>query len=223
MTDPHNQNNDPIEALVSDLKPVKPVKVKFLAVLGLLGLLGFAAYVLVFYQARREIDQGVMSTILANPMIWLKPLYFLVLGLLGLTGIGLLSRPEGTIKGSLLIGFMALFALMFLAGGLVLAIQGPKEFAHQLSQPFIVSVSTIFGGGVIFLLVLRAFWLRRTASQWPQALGAISGLTSACLMSAAYALHCPQDSPLYLSLFYMGPVLALSILGAWLGRRELKW
>jgi len=223
MTNKAKQDQDQIEALVAELKPVNPINTNLLMGLGLGGLLAFVAYVLIFYQARSELGHNLVKTLFDQPMVWLKPLYFLALGVLGLSAIGLLSRPHGTIKGGLLIGFLTLFGLMFLAGGFVLVIQGPHELGRQISQPFLMSVSTIFGGGVVFLLALRFFWLKRTASQWPQALGALSGLTSACLVSAAYAIHCPQDSPIYLSLFYMGPVLALSLLGAYLGRKDLGW
>lgn len=65
--------------------------------------------------------------------------------------------------------------------------------------------------------------LRRGASLSPARSGALAGLLSGAMAASLYALHCTEDSPLFYAVWYVAAILAVTGLGALLGRRILRW
>jgi hypothetical protein len=65
--------------------------------------------------------------------------------------------------------------------------------------------------------------LRAGAPRSPATAGALAGLSAGSLAAALYALHCFDDSPLFVALWY-APAIALVVLaGAVAGTRVLRW
>ena len=75
------------------------------------------------------------------------------------------------------------------------------------------------------LPLLAAFMLvlRRGAPLSGTAAGAVAGLTASGLAAVLYATHCPDDSPLFVAVWYPIAIGAVSLLGAFLGRVLLRW
>lgn len=72
-------------------------------------------------------------------------------------------------------------------------------------------------------LAISLFALRRGASTTPHLSGALAGLACGGLATAAYALHCTEDHPLFYITWY-GCGIGLSAgLGALAGGRLLRW
>jgi hypothetical protein len=65
--------------------------------------------------------------------------------------------------------------------------------------------------------------LRSTAPSHPARAGAMAGLMSAGLAGTLYALHCPDDSPLFVGLWYVLASGIVTAAGALLGARWLRW
>ncbi len=65
--------------------------------------------------------------------------------------------------------------------------------------------------------------LRRGAPLRPALTGAVAGLLSAGLGATLYALHCPDDSPLFVATWYSIGALVIAGLGAFAGSRVLRW
>jgi hypothetical protein len=65
--------------------------------------------------------------------------------------------------------------------------------------------------------------LRNAAPSHPARAGAIAGLMSAGLAGTLYALHCPDDSPLFVGLWYVLASGIVTAAGALLGARWLRW
>lgn len=65
--------------------------------------------------------------------------------------------------------------------------------------------------------------LSRGAPLSPAAAGAAAGLTAGASGALVYALVCPDDSPLFLALWYGIAVALVSGAGALAGRRFLRW
>lgn len=70
-------------------------------------------------------------------------------------------------------------------------------------------------------LLLWAF--RRGAPDNPMRAGAIAGLAAGGIASVFYAMHCPDDSPLFVATWYTLAIGMVTGLGALLGSRLLRW
>lgn len=65
--------------------------------------------------------------------------------------------------------------------------------------------------------------LRRGAPLKPGLAGAAAGLLASALAATLYAMHCPDDSPLFGAIWYTAAMALVSIGGALAGRRLLRW
>lgn len=65
--------------------------------------------------------------------------------------------------------------------------------------------------------------LRSAAPTSPVWTGAIVGLGSAALGASLYALHCTDDSPLFVATWYGAAAILMTGIGAILGGRLLRW
>lgn len=72
-----------------------------------------------------------------------------------------------------------------------------------------------------FVILMAA--MRTGAPRSPTLAGAAAGLLAGAIGALFYAIHCPDDSPLFVALWYSPPVLAMATLGAALGRPALRW
>ena len=75
----------------------------------------------------------------------------------------------------------------------------------------------------ILPLAVSLWAIRQGAPTRPMLTGFIAGLLSGGIAATAYATHCPDDSPLFVVLWYPVGILLLGIAGALLGRRVLRW
>ncbi len=72
-------------------------------------------------------------------------------------------------------------------------------------------------------LAATLFALRNGAPQHPALAGAAAGLFAGAIGAALYATHCPDDSPLFVMVWYPLAIAFLTMLGAVLGARLLRW
>ena len=73
------------------------------------------------------------------------------------------------------------------------------------------------------LLAVLLLALRHGAPTSRAAAGAVAGLVAGGLAAALYATHCTDDSPLFVAFWYSIAIGAVTLLGAVLGRRLLRW
>jgi hypothetical protein len=73
------------------------------------------------------------------------------------------------------------------------------------------------------ILVATLLILRRGASLRPGLTGAAAGLFAGALGAALYATHCPDDSPLFVAVWYSLAIAAVAIVGALAGKNLLRW
>lgn len=72
-------------------------------------------------------------------------------------------------------------------------------------------------------LVALLIALRAGAPRSPAATGAVAGLVAGGLSAALYATHCPDDSPLFVAVWYTLAVGLVTLTGALVGHRVLRW
>lgn len=75
------------------------------------------------------------------------------------------------------------------------------------------------------LPLLAAFMivLRRGAPASGAVAGAVAGLAASGLAAVLYATHCPDDSPLFVAVWYPIAIGGVTLAGALLGRFLLRW
>lgn len=81
--------------------------------------------------------------------------------------------------------------------------------------PLIILVSLL-----PFAAAVRA--LRAGAPEEPFFAGAVAGVAAAGIGASVYALHCPEDSPLFMAVWYSLAAFAMAVIGAASGR-WLRW
>jgi hypothetical protein len=72
-------------------------------------------------------------------------------------------------------------------------------------------------------LVALMLALRQGATTHPVFTGAAAGLLSAGIGASLYATHCQSDSPLFVAVWYLVSTIAVTVVGAALGARFLRW
>ncbi len=65
--------------------------------------------------------------------------------------------------------------------------------------------------------------LRQGAPEHPAIAGAAAGLLAGAIGAALYATHCPDDSPLFVAVWYTLAITFITGLGAIAGARLLRW
>jgi hypothetical protein len=118
---------------------------------------------------------------------------------------------------------LAAFATMLLAAILAdLAIEG-AGWADRLAgdNAVLCLVSVPFLSALPLAAMLYA--VRQSAPLRPALAGAAAGLLAGSIGAFAYGLHCTDDSPLFLALWYLAGVSLVALAGAGLGQRLLRW
>lgn len=65
--------------------------------------------------------------------------------------------------------------------------------------------------------------LRDGAPTHPVLAGAVAGLVSAGVGATLYATHCQDDSPFFVAAWYGLAIVIVTVVGAFLGKRLLRW
>ena len=80
---------------------------------------------------------------------------------------------------------------------------------------------------IIFLSVLplmaTIYALRRGAPTSPAIMGAVGGLLAGGLGATVFAMHCTNDSPLFVAIWYALAIGLMSMSGLLIGRHVLRW
>lgn len=90
---------------------------------------------------------------------------------------------------------------------------GSNSIACLLSISFL-SIAPL--GGAFYAL-------RQGAPLRPGFAGAAAGLLASALAAMLYALHCPDDSPLFGAIWYTAAISLVTVAGMIAGRRFLRW
>lgn len=210
------RTDDLIRGLAADPRPAPPVA----ATLGRavpLGLLASLGLLLAFWGLRPGLGPA-----LAAPVVAAKALIPAGVGLAGLAAGLRLARPEGRVGAAgLVLGLLALLALGVAAWGLA---ETPRAAWGEAARGRTL-VACLMSIPALAVLPLAAILLAlgRGATTRPRLAGLLAGLAGGGLAAALYALHCPEDSPLFFVPWYGTGVLAAGLAGWLLGPRALRW
>lgn len=144
---------------------------------------------------------------------------------LAVTGCGLvlrLMRPEAR-PGRWVWLLLLLPAALAMGVAVELIAVPPEDWSPRAmgnsAAACLVLIPLMAAGPLAFLLLA----LRRGAPASPALAGAAAGLAAAGIAASFYAVHCRDDSPLFVALWYGLATLAVTLAGAGIGARVLRW
>ncbi|WP_296478921.1 DUF1109 domain-containing protein [Roseinatronobacter sp.] len=209
------KTEDLILALSADTLPQKSVAQQLARAMPVATLISIAAF-FAFWGPRPDIWEALGSAAVLKTLL---PLGFVVMAAalaLALTHPGTRHDMRSAALGLFVVLVIGAFATALLnAGfaGLIAALSTPSLVTCLLSIP------------VLALPVLVAvFWaLSSGAALRPRLTGAVAGLIAGGLAASVYSIYCDKDMILFVVPAYCAAIASISVIGALLGPRLLKW
>ncbi|MBM1170570.1 NrsF family protein [Microvirga arabica] len=132
----------------------------------------------------------------------------------------LMQRPDARIG----FGTLAWPILLLLVGVAIELILHPSStWTRRLIGEDPLNCFLLVSGLSLPVLIAALGVLKQGAPIEPGLQGAMAGLLSVGVTSMLYVLHCPEPSLLYIAAWHVPAALAVSFIGAKLGRRWLRW
>jgi hypothetical protein len=210
------KTNELIEALAMDgIKPPAPARALTVALIpavaiaiGLfLAALGFRPHVFAF---------------LGEPRFLFKILLMVLLAALSGMLVLRLFRPADQIRDALLLLAIPTVLLAVALGAELIAVPAEQWGTRLIGVNAMFCLKSIpFLGLAPLVATLLA--LRNGAPERPAFAGAATGLFAGAIGAAIYAAHCPDDSPLFVAVWYSLAIAFVTAVGAALGARLLRW
>jgi hypothetical protein len=133
-----------------------------------------------------------------------------------------LSRPEAALRGW---AWLLVMPLVLLGGGIASEMMLPQRV--PMMTRLIGSNSRLCLAAIPLLslppLAAALIGLRHGAPTRPALTGAIAGMLSAGLAATLYALHCTDDSPLFVATWYTIATALVAAIGGLAGARVLRF
>lgn len=207
-----------IDLLIADLVPTPPYVVERRIAHGVMpGILVAFGIALALWGPRPDLATAVLT-----PSFWVKAATTFVLGLCGFASLLSLARPVGTVRWAAWVGLTIVVAL-----GVAAAIQfGIAAPAQRLPVLWGRTSATCPWLIILLSLPILAGLLRSLRTMAPTRLslaGAAAGFTSGSFAAFAYATSCDEHAMTFVFLWYGAAIAAMSIIGALLGPKLLRW
>jgi len=133
-----------------------------------------------------------------------------------------LARPAASTSGAALVVLCAA-SLPVLAAALELLLVPSAQWSARLvgsnSRICLTAIPLLS----LPLLAAVLYVLRQGAPTAPGLAGAIAGVLAGAAAATLYALHCTDDSPLFVVTWYSLAIAGVTLLGWALGRYALRW
>ena len=133
-----------------------------------------------------------------------------------------LARPDADRRRALAALSFPLLALALCIGWELATTPAHTWSIRAIGSNSRLCVTSIIGMSIAPLAAL-VMALRAGAPRSPAMAGAAAGLLAGGLAATLYAIHCPDDSPLFVGLWYAPVVLLIALAGAVIGHRLLRW
>jgi hypothetical protein len=211
------KTDDLIRALTTDLAPPGPsIETRFAAAF-LPGVLIALALFAVTLGPR-----GDLALVAGDMRFQFKFVVTLLLALCSALLVWRLVRPGAPAR--LQIAVLAFVPLVLTAGVLTeLFVLPTASWCPKLvgSNGLVCLVSIPFFA--LPMLIAEILALRQGAPTRPTLTGVVAGLFAGGVAAAIYAAHCPDDSPLFVALWYSLGIAIVALVGGLAGRLALRW
>lgn len=163
-----------------------------------------------------------LSAAVATLPFVLKPLEMLILAGASAALVMRLALPGAPWRGAALAA--ALAPVVMVAAVIVELLVVPRsEWLTRLAGAhWLACVLTIV---LLALPMLAAIMigLRAGAPTRPALAGAGAGLLAGALSATLYIVHCPDDSPLFVAAWFSAAIATVTLVGAAIGSKALRW
>lgn len=211
------KTDDLIKALAADL-PNKPAPLLQSVVYALACSIPIIAVLLMLVAPPRPDLAGMML----EPKVVFKFVFTIGLFASALWLALRLSRP-GAGAGPARWAIVAMFGLLAVAVVIELLSRAPSTVSSAMIGSYGIPCLALIGLFSIAPLTALMVAFRAGAPDSPTLAGAAAGLVAGALAATFYATHCVEDSALFLSLWYVLGISAVTVAGAVVGRTALKW
>ena len=210
------KTDDLIRAMAVDApthsRPASRLALRWLAIGAPIVAILFA----VAFEIRDDLlDEGALASVQ-------KLTFTLLLLAAAARGATVLMRPDAQLTDAVVWIAAPLVALaVFIAGDL--AFQADESVAERaMGSTALECIASLIA---LSLAPLAAFLygLREGAATRPGLAGALAGVTAGALAASFYALHCSEDSALFLGLWYGLGIAVVGAMGYFAGQRVLRW
>ncbi|TVR06091.1 MAG: DUF1109 family protein [Salinarimonadaceae bacterium] len=208
------KTDDLIRTLAADAAAAPPVE-SYLRPALVAGFAASLALFLVTLGLRPDLAQAAETL-----RFVVKPFFPLIFAICALIVLARLWRPGARVPGALLVLAPALLAL---AVGLELAAEPSERWGALLVGDNALKCLVFIPLFSAAPLAAILYALRHGAPTRPALTGAVAGLVAAGIGATLYALHCPDDSPLFVAAWYALATALVCGVGALLGARFLRW
>lgn len=206
-----------IESLVREARPVKPMPGLGMLLLGFAGSALFVAIAAGSFRPRLDLSQEVRGI-----SLWAESALLLLAAFAMARAPALLARPAARpVRGAVIASSLALAAAVVVMSLRTAWNMGPSLLTWTGWNAFCGSGTILFS---VIPFVGGIWVLRRGASVHPLRSGILMGLAAAALGAIAEMWSCDINEPTHVITGHaILPALILSGIGAWAGRRWLKW
>ncbi|MEQ1696535.1 MAG: NrsF family protein [Hyphomicrobiaceae bacterium] len=212
------KTDDLISALTADVA-TKPTPVSRSVALAVVVGLPIAAAIPIY---AIDVRPDLWGQLGADPRFTFKFVFTLATAAVGVWLALRLSRP-GTSAGPALAALGATAALLIAADTTELMVLPRSEWASALigarALDCVVLIPLLAAAPLAALL----FAMRSGAPDNPSIAGAAAGLLAGAIGATLYASHCTNDSPLFISVWYVIGIAAVTLTGGLIGRKVLRW
>lgn len=133
-----------------------------------------------------------------------------------------LVRPGAETRSQTIAMFAPLILLVGAVAIELFLVPSSQWLRKLIGDNYYICLTSIF---LLSLPLLGAilYALRLGAPVKPGLVGAVAGLLAGGLAASLYAVQCTDDSPLFVATWYTLSITAVSLLGAYAGKRVLQW
>jgi hypothetical protein len=133
-----------------------------------------------------------------------------------------LARPDADARTAVMALALPLLALAAAVGWELFSTPANTWLERAIGTNSRLCLASITGLAVAPLVTLLVA-LRAGAPRSPALAGAAAGLLAGALAATLYASHCPDDSPLFVVLWYVPGMALVTLAGAAAGNGVLRW
>jgi hypothetical protein len=133
-----------------------------------------------------------------------------------------LSRPTATPRTAMRALMVPVFLLLAAVLYELVTVSASEWPSRAMGVNGVMCVASIIYLSA-FPLTTTIYALRQGAPMSPALAGAAAGLLAGALGATVFAMHCTNDSPLFVAIWYALAIGLMSVFGLLIGRHALRW